>query len=132
MGRDSEVSKAKGFRLSEIALKNLDAVIQKEKFSSQNQALNFVLENLQLEHIKKENNEDFFRFPPYLYCPLTKMWVTKETLFYGEASCLKCQSKKECPLWNQGKDIWISKAKIYHNEKGALVESPHDINKKRS
>jgi len=89
-----------GFRPSETVRQAIETLVKEKKAKNVSDAVNQLLEKtLQLEQ-KKQLEEEFFQYPPFLYCPETG-WLIKETLLdpNTEGNCQKCRAKKSCRAW---------------------------------
>ncbi|MEX2737475.1 MAG: hypothetical protein Q6356_000170, partial [Candidatus Wukongarchaeota archaeon] len=89
------------FRLSEKAIRNLEAYAQKVTKKSKNLTLNIILEELfeapkQSEQPQKKEGGDFLKLPPVLNCPLTNQWALQHE-FTDITGCPDCLKKPVCP-----------------------------------
>jgi len=95
------------FRLSEKAIRNLEAYAEKVTKKSKNLTLNIILEELseapkQSEQPqKKEGWEEFLKLPPFLYCDQENKWLLRDNLLdpHNPVGCLKSPCQKTCPAW---------------------------------
>ena len=99
------------FRLSEKAIRNLEAYAQKVTKKNKNLTLNIILEELfeapkQSEQPQKEGG-DFLNLPPVLNCPLTNQWALQHE-FTDITGCPDCLKKPVCPAWRKDKALSLT------------------------
>jgi len=96
------VGKVIAFRPTQKAVEAINEAMKK-KGLSRTQAILHLIEREtakpQLKH--PEDEREFFIYPPFLYCPDSTQWLSKDTLLdpQSDASCKKCERRKTCRAW---------------------------------
>jgi len=86
------------FRHTKKALEKWKAYMKKHGVNK-SLAINQILEAHELNkpQLEQKEGENFFEYPPFLYCPSDRKWFTKDSMLTGQ--CKNCLDKKGCPAW---------------------------------
>jgi len=102
LGAGNVSSKPIAFRPTQKTNELIEKLLKEGKAKNKSDAINQLIGEAQTQpQLEHSEEEDYFTFPPFLYCPQANTWLSKDTLLNprSESSCQKCKDQKRCSAW---------------------------------